>query len=521
MVLIKTSSALALLSAASSVDAFWRMQCKGRTGTALVDPIVDFGKVADHAHAFHGSSAIAEDSTYADLRAGNCTSCAVKQDMSAYWFPTLYFQDSATNKFEPVPQVGGLLAYYLLRNGNTNQQITAFPPGFRMLAGTSLRRDYTLGDPDAADPPTSDWAALGQVDQDSLAQRALGFNCMDYSKTPEPSLYRHKLPDKAFTDGRCKDGLRLEIMFPSCWNGENDSPNHKSHVAYPSLVGDGSCPEGFSKRLVTLFFEVIWATNAPQFQGRAGRWVLANGDPTGYGNHADFFNGWDEGFLQQAINRCTNPSGVMSDCPQFMENGPLQDEPTQDSCRLADTFKPFSAFDVSDGVLAGLPGGVQVQAGPQSATPKGSNILASILQPLIPEAAVPTAAAPSIDTNLPAEVSSSIIPDVGIFQEVPTSSSTSTPPPPPPPTTTAPPPPPPAAIVTPPPAAPVLDENGNPPVSTRTITKDGMVQEIIYYEDVVYVTEEVVTTTTVAVMPLLKTDKMKHRRNHLMRNRHI
>ncbi|KXJ92933.1 hypothetical protein Micbo1qcDRAFT_52142 [Microdochium bolleyi] len=530
MVHLKSAGAIALLSAASGVDAFWRMQCKGRTGTALIDPIVDFGKVADHAHVFHGSSAIREDSTYESLRAGSCTSCAVKQDMSAYWTPNLYFEDASTGKFEPVPQVGGLLAYYLLRNGNTDQKISAFPPGFRMLSGSSLRRDYTLGDPDAADPPTSEWAALGQTDQESLAQRALGFNCMDYSTTPEGSLFRHKMPNKEFTDAKCKDGVRFELMFPSCWNGENDSKDHKSHVAFPNLVGDGACPKGFEKRLVTLFFETIWATNAPQFKGRAGRWVLANGDPTGFGYHGDFFNGWDKGFLQNSIDRCTNPSGVMQDCPQFMENGPLQDEQKQEQCKLADTFKPFSidSFGVKEGILANLPGGVQVQDGPQDAKPKGHDILASIIEPFLPEVPVPTSGLPPLNTNLPAQVSSSILPNVGIFQEVTSSTLTtsSTPPPPPPPATTPPPPPattppPPPPVTTPAPVAPAPQQDGKGPVSTQTITTNGMVQEIVYYEDIVYVTEEVVTTTTVAVMPLMKSSKMKHRRNHIMRNRHI
>ncbi|KAJ1329293.1 DUF1996 domain-containing protein [Microdochium nivale] len=434
MVHMKSAGAIALLSAASGVDAFWRMQCKGRTGTALIDPIVDFGKVADHAHVFHGSNAIREDSTYESLRAGSCTSCAVKQDLSAYWTPGLYFEDAVTGKFEPVPQVGGLLAYYLLRNGGTDQPIKAFPPGFRMLAGSSLRRDYTLGDPDAPDPPTSDWAALGQTDQDSLAQRALGFNCMNYSAPPEGSLFRHKMPNKEFTDANCKDGVRFELMFPSCSNGELDSPDHKAHVAYPNLVGDGACPKGYDTRFPSLFFETIWATNAPQFKGRAGRWVSSNGDPTGFGYHGDFFNGWDKDFLQGAIDRCTNPSGVMQDCPQFMENGPLQDEPTQDSCTLADTFRPFSmaSYGVKDGILASLPGGVRVQDGPKDAVPNGDNIIANIVEPFLPVVPVPTSHLPPLNTDLPSQVYSAISPDVGIFEVATTSttlSTSSTPPP--------------------------------------------------------------------------------------------
>lgn len=50
------------------------------------------------------------EATNDDLKNGNCTSCAVSQDKSGYWFPALYFQDDKTQKFEMVEQVGGLLA---------------------------------------------------------------------------------------------------------------------------------------------------------------------------------------------------------------------------------------------------------------------------------------------------------------------------------------------------------------------------------------------------------------------------
>ncbi len=37
----------------------------------------------------------------------------------------------------------------------------------------------------------------------------------------------------------------------------------------------------------------------------------------GYGFHGDFISGWDQGFLQEALNICTNGSGEISDCPLF------------------------------------------------------------------------------------------------------------------------------------------------------------------------------------------------------------
>lgn len=150
-----------------------------------------------------------------------------------------------------------------------------------MVAGNTDRRNYTAGDPTQPDPPKSLWASLGQTSQDVLAQRALGFNCLNYAKAPEGTLYRHFLPDKAYLDANCLDGIRFEIMFPSCWKGGDatDSPNHQDHVAYPDLVMTGDCPAGYPDRLPSMLFEVIWNTHA--FAGRNGQFVIANKDTTG------------------------------------------------------------------------------------------------------------------------------------------------------------------------------------------------------------------------------------------------
>ena len=117
------------------------------------------------------------------------------------------------------------------------------------------------------------------MSQKALGQKAIGFNCLNYGKAPEGSLYRHFLPDKAYLDQNCRDGIRAELMFPSCWDGRPDSPDHKSHMAYPSLTIDGTCPPGFDKRLPSLFYETIWDTF--KYKGIDGTFVLGNGDPTG------------------------------------------------------------------------------------------------------------------------------------------------------------------------------------------------------------------------------------------------
>ena len=169
------------------------------------------------------------------------------------------------------------LRYYLLYGDN----IQAFPTGFRMISGDTFRRNYTAGDPSQPDPPKSFWAELNQTSQDILAQRALGFNCLNYAKTPEGTLYRHYLPDKEYLDANCLDGVRFELMFPSCWKGGDaiDSENHKEHMAFPDLVMTGDCPDDYPVRVPSMLFEVIWNTNA--FVGRTGTFVIGNGDETG------------------------------------------------------------------------------------------------------------------------------------------------------------------------------------------------------------------------------------------------
>lgn len=49
-------------------------------------------------------------SLFDQLAAGDCTSCRVTQDKSAYWHPQLYFRDDTTNQYEEVNPLGGMLA---------------------------------------------------------------------------------------------------------------------------------------------------------------------------------------------------------------------------------------------------------------------------------------------------------------------------------------------------------------------------------------------------------------------------
>jgi len=152
-------------------------------------------------------------------------------------------------------------------------------------------------------------------------------------------------------DENCVDGIRLELMFPSCWNGQDtDMVDHKSHIKYPSEVMDGECPPGYDTRVVSLFYETIWNTYA--FAGKPGRFTLSTGDTTGYGYHGDFMMGWNEGFLDEAVKTCTSDSGEIAACPLFT----LQDDSKADQCKTSDVRMHINMVDDCMGPRKGLCG---------------------------------------------------------------------------------------------------------------------------------------------------------------------
>ncbi|KAI0301542.1 hypothetical protein B0F90DRAFT_1667895 [Multifurca ochricompacta] len=350
-----------------SANAFWRLPCAKPVLNARVDPIVSPGKASGHSHTIMGSGAIGFGTTFADLRNSQCTTCKVKDDKSAYWIPELYYQFK-NGTFQVVGH-GGMLAYYLQR-GAANETVQAFPDGLRMLAGSPFLRSNT-GTPES---------------------KAISWNCIDFNGPPEPQT-------PGFHNTRCPSGLRAQVFFPSCWDGVNlDSPDHKSHMAYPDGVDNGMCPPSHPIHLVSLFFEVYFEVAPFNALNDGGRFVLANGDPTGYGLHADFMNGWDRSVLSRAVATCKADSGVIEDCPVFKNEGRFVADADMNACSATN---PLLEEKVTAGsLLRNLPGCVAVTDGPAAAS------AANIVQGCTPGTGVPVPISnpPSNTTSAPSSV---------------------------------------------------------------------------------------------------------------------
>lgn len=217
--------------------------------------------------------------------------------------------------------------------------------------------------------------------QAALAAKAIGFNCMHYynGMLAEGSMEFHYLRNKTFLDFACAQGVRFEIEFPSCWDGVRlDSEDHKSHILYPLGIKMGDCPDGFNVRTPVMFFETIW--NTFDFVNQSGEFVIANGDTEGYGYHGDFFSGWNQTFLQDAINTCVSESGQAEDCPMLT----LQDDSIATNCFL-DLPDELRQEDYQ-GPMPALPGNVAVSTGPGLAAKMEGTPVTGTSQPPAPTA---------------------------------------------------------------------------------------------------------------------------------------
>jgi Domain of unknown function (DUF1996) len=237
------------------------------------DPIVFPGRPgASHLHVFMGNTTVDADSTYGSMtQSPLTTTCpASSGDTSGYWIMALFKNGTQIDpKSSYAPHSAQF--YYRKDNLKAGTMIHSFPPDFRMIAGNGH--------------------ATSEADNPYLG-REIYYGCSDNSESGKP-----KAPIN------CSTGyISLHVGFPNCWDGVNiDSPDHKSHVAYPS---SGVCPADHPVALPRL----IMRTEYPVGTDSSG--ITLSSGPY-YTAHGDFWNTWDQQKLDDLVTDCLNTS---TDC---------------------------------------------------------------------------------------------------------------------------------------------------------------------------------------------------------------
>ncbi|KAK7055428.1 hypothetical protein R3P38DRAFT_2847000 [Favolaschia claudopus] len=308
-------------------EAYWLMSASESSSAHISTHAHAGEELEDPRFAISLSSVVLGGSNFgmnvstASLRNSACTSIPIPQDKSNYCYLNRWANGSFTSVTGNAVMYVAVASYrnYLFNN----------TPG------------YTTEFPDDVSDPT-----LRTLDPSSFAQQAITFLCLDFNGK---SNRYNELPRGI----SCPSGIRSQINFPSCWNGKDvDSSDHKSHVAFLNTGPDnGTCTDpAFPVTLPRIFMEVYWISQ--DFEDQRKQALTPN--PTGYGYHADFFNGWAAGVLQRALDGCNcNPYGDATCCV----NQGIFGMNTSSACFITDTFDEQTL-----GTLETLPGNNPIQA---------------------------------------------------------------------------------------------------------------------------------------------------------------
>jgi hypothetical protein len=241
---------------------------------AFDDPIVYPGQPGrSHLHVFFGNTGTNANSTASSIAStGNSTCVGGTINRTAYWVPAMI----DTLDGSPVAPTNMTVYYKTGYTGVEPKTVQPIPAGLRMIAGNS-----------AGKAPVK-WGPVT-------------FSCIQKATGTGANLYN--IP----TICAVGDTIWARVVFPQCWDGINlDSPDHKSHMAYPV----GGCPATHPVALPEITVNALYYVkdaSAP------ARWRLAsdNYDPTlpaGYSSHADWFNGWKPEFMESFVKFCDQPA---------------------------------------------------------------------------------------------------------------------------------------------------------------------------------------------------------------------
>jgi hypothetical protein len=263
-------------------QAVWSVKCN-LSHQAPDDPIVFPAQAGrSHLHDFFGNVSVGADATTASLAraASTCLNGMNEVDKAAYWTPTLLHNGRPVTGPAREHRID---AYYAVLEKPL--PLRPMPLGLRMIAGDSTART-------------------------AQSTRIVHYNCLRYPAGGQVTPNSATIPS-------CPAGsyLSAKIVFPGCWDGVRlDSPDHKSHMAYPSRQ---NCPVTHPVRLPTLMVRLRWKT----VRGIPGSQLsLSSGGQQSM--HADFWNVWSPSVMAWLVDSCLNSTRNCTDIARNQINAP-------------------------------------------------------------------------------------------------------------------------------------------------------------------------------------------------------
>jgi hypothetical protein len=270
-----------------------------------VDPIVDFGEpgtpeaVSDHVHHFFGNTTTDSDSTLESLRAAASqpdggTTCPTSEtippgedaplgDTAAYWIPTVSWTDSSGTT-GPINATQTFF-YYKLGGKSPNVPVNPHPAGLKIVTIQGKNVEWRC--------QNGNWStrAPKQCSNGKLVVRIKFPDCLQVDANKQPLLD---------TDP----------------NDPNAIP-HRSHMVdavQSQDTGVVKCPSTHPYPVPML--QTNFQYPIPTTRGTVKLSSDHAGDPPGSTMHADFFNAWQEGALEDLVERCINAPPFTSSNPK-------------------------------------------------------------------------------------------------------------------------------------------------------------------------------------------------------------
>lgn len=213
---------------------------------------------ATHLHEFFGTSPTA-DMSLENMRSQSSNCLYRPQDTAGYWTPALFL---------PNKVVTALMGNAYYRTQVEPENVTPMPDGLKLVAG----------------------------DAHATSEQPLTQSFWTCYNVPLRLVYGGK--SYPFACNTPNDHLRGQVRFPQCWNGTDlDSPDHKSHMAYPDYdpaTGLYNCPSTHPWAVPQLVLHIEFPGSGEIGGGDYNQAVLSCGNK--YCWHGDFFQSWKPTF---------------------------------------------------------------------------------------------------------------------------------------------------------------------------------------------------------------------------------